>query len=101
LLYSFGGGGSYFVPWASKHFFEPYDIQYHPNANEEAINNGFDNWVQHFTSYWNKWKDAIVSSASGLDVRTLGSHILLKEPTIHRRVFVAYPYSFKVDTAGN
>ncbi|MQY58605.1 MAG: ABC transporter substrate-binding protein, partial [Clostridia bacterium] len=101
LLYYLGGGGSYFVPWAPKHFFEQYHIKYNPNANEEAIKNGFDNWVQQFTSYWNKWKDAIVSSAYGLEVPTLGSHILLKEPTTQRRVFVANPYYFKVDTAGN
>lgn len=101
LLYYLGGGGSYFVPWAPKHFFEQYHIKYNPNANEEAIKNGFDNWVQQFTSYWNKWKDAIVSSAYGLEAPTLGSHILLKEPTTQRRVFVANPYYFKVDTAGN
>ena len=101
LLYYLGGGGSYFVPWAPKHFFEQYHIKYNPNANEEAISKGFDNWVQQFTSYWNKWKDAIVSSAYGLEVPTLGSHILLKEPTTQRRVFVANPYYFKVDTAGN
>jgi len=101
LLYYLGGGGSYFVPWAPQHFFEQYHIKYNPNANEEAIKNGFDNWVQQFTSYWNKWKDAIVSSAYGLEVPTLGSHILLKEPTTQRRVFVANPYYFKVDTAGN
>lgn len=101
LLYYLGGGGSYFVPWAPKHFFEQYHIKYNPNANEEAIKNGFDNWVQQFTSYWNKWKDAIVSSAYGLEVPTLGSHILLKEPTTQRRVFIANPYYFKVDTAGN
>ena len=101
LLYYLGGGGSYFVPWAPKHFFEQYHIKYNPNANEEAIKNGFDNWVQQFGSYWNKWKDAIVSSSYGLKVPTLGSHILMKEPTTQRRVFVANPYYFKVDTAGN
>ena len=101
LLYYLGGGGSYFVPWAPQHFFEQYHIKYNPNANEEAIKNGFDNWVQQFRSYWDKWKDAIVSSAYGLEVPTLGSHILLKEPTTQRRVFVANPYYFKVDTAGN
>jgi len=101
FLYYLGGGGSYFVPWAPQHFLQQYHIKYNPNVNEEAIKNGFDNWVQQFTSYWNKWKDAIVSSAYGLEVPTLGSHILLKEPTTQRRVFVANPYYFKVDTAGN
>ncbi|MBA7537433.1 Periplasmic alpha-galactoside-binding protein [subsurface metagenome] len=101
LLYHLGGGGSYFVPWAPQHFLQQYHIKYNPNANEEAISKGFDNWVQQFTAYWNKWKDAIVSTAYGLEVPTLGSHILLKEPTTERRVYVANPYYFKVDTAGN
>jgi len=101
LLYSLGGNQSYFVPWAPQHFLQQYHIKYNPNANEEAIKNGFDNWVQQFSSYWNKWKDAIVSTAYGLEVPDLGSHILLKEPTTQRRVYVANPYYFKVDTAGN
>jgi len=101
LLYSLGGNHSYFVPWAPQHFLQQYHIKYNSNANEEAIKNGFDDWVQQFSSYWNKWKDAIVSSAYGLEVPTLGSHILLKEPTTQRRVYVANPYYFKVDTAGN
>jgi len=101
LLYYLSGIGSYFVTWAPQHFLQQYHIKYNPNANEEAIKNGFDNWVQQFGFYWNKWKDAVVSSPYGLKVPTLGSHILFKEPTTQRRVFVANPYYFKVDTAGN
>ncbi|MBW2593438.1 MAG: ABC transporter substrate-binding protein, partial [Deltaproteobacteria bacterium] len=62
LLYYLGGGGSYFVPWAPKHFFKQYHIKYNPKANEEAKKNGYDNWVQQFGVYWNKWKDAVIAS---------------------------------------
>ncbi len=101
LLYYLAGTGSYFAPWAPEHFLQQYHIKYNPSANEEAIKNGFDDWVQQFGCYWNKWKDAIVSSPYGMKVPTLESHILFKEPTTQRRVFVANPYYFKVDTAGN
>jgi peptide/nickel transport system substrate-binding protein len=101
LLYYFGGGGSYFVPWAPKHFLKQYHIKYNPKANEDAKKNGFDNWVQQFGVYYNKWKDAIVSSSYGLKVPTLGSHIMKEEVNTQRRIFVANPYYFKIDTAGN
>lgn len=101
LLYYLGGAGSYFVPWAPKHFLEQYHIKYNAKANDEARKNGFDNWVHQFSAYWNKWKDAIVSSPYGLKVPTLESHIMKEEVNTQRRIFVANPYYFKIDTAGN
>ena len=100
LLYYLGGGGSYFDLWAPKHFLKQYHIKYNPKANEEAKKNGFDNWVQQFGVYWNKWKDAVVASPYGLKVPTLESHLMTKIST-QRRIFVANPYYFKIDTAGN
>jgi len=100
LLYYLGGGGSYFDLWAPKHFLKQYHIKYNPEANEEAKKNGFDGWVQQFGVYWNKWKDAIIASPYGLKVPTLESHLMTKIST-QRRVFVANPYYFKIDTAGN
>jgi len=101
LLYYLGGGGSYFDPWAPKHFLQQYHIKYNPNANEDAKKAGFDDWVQQFGVYWNKWKDATIASPYGVKVPTLESHIMQEEPTTQRRLFVANPYYFKVDTAGN
>ncbi len=101
MLYRLAGSGSYFDPFAPKHFLKKYLPKYNPNANAEAIKNGFDNWQQQFGVYWNKWKDAIVSSPYGVKVPTLESYLLLKAPTTERRVYIANPYYFKVDTAGN
>ena len=101
LLYYLGGAGSYFDPWAPKHFLKQYHIKYNPQANEEAKKNGFDGWVQQFGAYWNKWKDAIVSGPNGMKVPTLESHIMKEEINTQRRIFIANPYYFKVDTAGN
>ncbi len=101
LLYYFGGVGSYYDPFAPKHFLKQYHIKYNPKANEEAQKEGFDNWVQRFCVYWNKWKDAIVAKPSGLNVPTLESHILKEVPTPQERIFVANPFYFKIDTAGN
>jgi peptide/nickel transport system substrate-binding protein len=100
FLYYLGGDGSYFDAFAPKHFLKQYHIKYNPKANEDAKKNGFDDWVQQFGSYWNKWKDAIVASPYGLKVPTLESHLMTKIST-QRRIFIANPYYFKVDTAGN
>ncbi len=101
LLYYLGGSGSYFDAFAPKHFLEQYHITYNPNADKEAKANGYDNWVQQFGTYWNKWKDAIVAGPEGVRVPTLESHILQEVPTTQRRIYIANPYYFKVDTAGN
>jgi len=101
LLYYLGGAGSYFDPWAPKHFLKQYHIKYNPKADEEAKKNGFDGWVQQFGAYWNKWKDAIVSGPYGMKVPTLESHIMKEELNTQRRIFIANPYYFKIDTAGN
>lgn len=101
LLYYLGGGGSYFVPWAPKHFLKQYHIKYNPKASEEAKKNGFDTWVQQFGNYFNKWKDAIVSGPAGMKVPTLESHIMKEEINTQRRIYIANPYYFKIDTAGN
>ncbi len=101
LLYFIGGSGSFYDVFAPKHFLKQYHIKYNPNATKEAIANGYDSWVQQFSVYWNKWKDAVVASPAGVNVPTLESHILYEEPTTQRRIFIANPYYFKVDTAGN
>ncbi len=101
LLYYLGGNGSTFDAFAPKHFLKQYHIKYNPNANKEAIAAGYDNWVQQFSTYWNKWKDAVVAGPEGVKVPTLESHYLIEVPTTQRRLFIANPYYFKVDTAGN
>jgi len=101
LLDFLGGSGSYFDFFAPKHFLKKYHIKYNSNANKEALTNGYDGWVQQFGIYWNKWKDAVISGPEGVKIPTLESHILLEVPTTQRRLFIANPYYFKVDTAGN
>jgi len=101
MLYRLAGSGSYWAAFAPKHFLKNYHIKYNPNANEEAKKNGFDDWVQQFALLWSKWKSIVVTTSYGLKVPTLESHILSEEPTAQRRLFVANPYYFKVDTAGN
>ncbi len=101
LLFYLGGNGSTFDAFAPKHFLKQYHIKYNPNANKEAIAAGYDNWVQQFGTYWNKWKDAVVAGPEGVKVPTLESHYLIEVPTTQRRLYIANPYYFKVDTAGN
>ena len=101
LLYFLGGGGSYFAPWAPKHFLTEFHLKYNPKANELAKADGLDTWTKYYGGiYWHKWKDAVVTSPFALKVPVLESHVLMAAPNTQRRVFEANPYYFKVDTAG-
>jgi len=100
FLYYLGAGG-YYAAYAPKHFLKEYHIKYNVNADRIAKEKGFDGWVSYFNVHWNKWKDTLTSSPYGLGVPTLESHILKVEPDTQRRIFIANPYYFKVDTAGN
>ncbi len=101
LLFYLAGNGSYYDPFAPKHFLEKLHLKYNPDADKQAKELGFDNWAHRFKQYWNKWKDAVVNKPSGLEVPTLESHVLKDVPNESQRVYVANPYYFKVDTAGN
>jgi peptide/nickel transport system substrate-binding protein len=85
-----------FNEWAPKHFMEQFHIKYNPEANELAKQEGFEDWTLLFGSYWDRWADAMNRPG----VPTLHSHILARKPTTEDRLFVANPYYFKVDTAG-
>ncbi len=101
LLFYLGGVGSYSDPYAPMHFLKEFHINYNPKANEIAVEKGFKDWTHRFRQYWSKWTDAVVMRPSGLEVPTLESHILKEAPTPVSRKFIANPYYFKVDTAGN
>ena len=101
LLFFLGGNGSYYDPFAPKHFLKQFHIKYNPDADRQAKANGFENWASQFKTYWNRWKDGVVNKASGLEVPTLESHILKEVPTKKSRIFIANPFYFKIDTAGN
>lgn len=94
------GNGSYFTIFEAKHYLAPMHIKYNPKADEEAKAAGYDGWVQRFTKFWNKWKDATTAIPEGVDIPTLESHIMIAPLTTQRRNFAANPYFFKVDTSG-
>ncbi len=101
LLHFLSTGGSYFAPYAPKHHYTKYHIKYNPKADEEAKAAGQENWIKNFHRIWNKWKDAENIPAHALTRPTLESHIVEVETNTQRRIFIANPYYFKVDTAGN
>ncbi len=101
LLHFLATGGSYYAPYAPKHHYAKYHIKYNPKAGDEAKAAGQDGWVKNFHRIWNKWKDAETIPAHALTRPTLESHILEVETNTQRRIFVANPYYFKIDTAGN
>lgn len=91
----------YFVPWAPKHYLKKFHMKYNSDADKNAKAKKFDGWASFFYSHWNKWKDTLTSSPYGYGVPTLESHILKVKANSQRRIYIANPYYFKVDTAGN
>lgn len=100
MLYYFATNGSYFAPYAPKHHYVAYHAAYNPKAEEEAKKAGFEGWVQRFGQIYHRWKDAETLTAHALTRPTLESHVMEVEPDTQRRVFVANPYYFKVDSSG-
>jgi len=101
LLHYLATGGSYFAAYAPKHHYTKYHIKYNPEANDEAKAAGHESWTQRFGLIWHKWKDAENITPHALTRPTLESHIIELETNTQRRQYIANPYYFKVDTAGN
>lgn len=100
LLHFLATGGSYFAPYAPKHHYVKYHLKYNPKAEDEAKAANTENWVKNFHRIWSRWKDAETIPAHAVTRPTLESHILEVETNTQRRIFIANPYYFKVDTAG-
>ena len=101
FLHYLATSGSWFRPYAPKKFLSTLHPKYNSNADADAKAGGYDDWVQKFKKYWSRWYDVNVSTEAGLETPTLESYILENLATTERRVFIANPYYFKVDTAGN
>ncbi|MCC7049935.1 MAG: ABC transporter substrate-binding protein [Alphaproteobacteria bacterium] len=101
FLHYLATGGSFFEVWAPKHYYTAYHIKYNPKADEEAKAANAENWVKRFKQLWDKWKDAETINPASVKRPTLESHILEVETNTQRRIFIANPYYFKVDSAGN
>ncbi|HQZ11405.1 MAG TPA: ABC transporter substrate-binding protein [Devosia sp.] len=100
LLTYMATSGSYFTPFAPRHYFEKLHGAYNANADAEAKAAGYENWTKRFDDVWDKWMDAQTLTATGLEIPTLESHVLELEPTTEQRLFKANPYYFKVDSSG-
>lgn len=84
-------------PWKPKHFLEEHHVRYNPDIRETAKEEGFEDWASYyFANCFGNWQDSV--HQYGLP--KLESHILVEETTEYK-TFVANPYYFKVDTAGN
>ncbi len=92
--------GSYFAPYAPKHVLAPLHIRHNPDSDKEARAAGYDDWVDRFRVYWNKWRDELYDTEESLKVPTLDSHMLAETPTQEERRYVANPYYFKLDSSG-
>ena len=87
---------TYTHEWAPKHFLMDKHIKYNPQADEEAKAEGFESWTQRFIPlFYADWEDA--NHMYGLP--KLEAWIKVDETPEHQ-LYVANPYYYKVDTAG-
>jgi peptide/nickel transport system substrate-binding protein len=91
---------TYIQMYAPKHFLEDKHLAYNADANAVAAAAGYSDWIAHFYSWHNDWQDAVHHlSDVGYMPPKLESHVLVVE-TPEFQLFVANPFYFKVDTAG-
>lgn len=83
-------------PYAPKHFLKQFHIDYNPDANDLATEQGYEDWTQLMSQYWHGWQDAWRRAGTPV----VDSHMLAKDPDTEERVYVPNPYYWKVDTAG-
>jgi peptide/nickel transport system substrate-binding protein len=87
---------TYTHEWAPKHFLMDKLPKYNPQADEEAKAEGFDSWTARFIPlFYSDWEDA--NHMYGLP--KLEGWIKVDETPEHQ-LYVANPYYYKVDTAG-
>ena len=87
---------TYTHEWAPKHFLQDLLPKYNPNADDDAKAEGFDSWTARFIPlYYSDWEDA--NHQYGLP--KLEAWIKVDETPEHQ-LYVANPYYYKVDTAG-
>ncbi len=84
------------------HYFKQFHIDYNPDANELAAEQGFDGWVQMFgakmSPYNFTWN---LGSETDPYAPTLNTFVFVSEDTFGNKLYERNPYFFKVDTAGN
>ena len=86
--------GSDWNSFHPKHYLKKWHINYNPDANELAKEEGFDNWWEAF--YYHYWW----APQKDLDKPTLQPWVF-KESTTTHKIFERNPYYHMVDTAGN
>lgn len=102
---------TYVQPYQPKHFFEKFHPALNADANANAQALGYENGYELIKAYYGNsdWMDTPSPMLTAGDkladlpaatMPTLESHILVKESTEGRH-YVANPYFFQVDTAGN
>lgn len=85
-------------PWRARHYLEQFHIAYNPNANEDAVAAGYDNWQLYFQAMGAA--TTYNYGAQNPELPVLGPWRPVSNDT-QRQQYERNPYYFKVDTEGN
>lgn len=84
------------------HYFQQFHIDYNPDADELADEQGYENWAQMFNAkmspYNFTWN---LGSETDPYAPTLNTFVFVSADSFGNKLYERNPYFFKVDTAGN
>ena len=84
------------------HYFQQFHIDYNPDANDLAAEQGFEDWVQMFNAKMNPYNFTWnLGSETDPYAPTLNTYVFVSEDTFGNKLYERNPYFFKVDTEGN
>ena len=84
------------------HYFKQFHIDYNPDVNALAAENGFEDWVQMFNARMNPYTFTWnLGSETDPYAPTLNTIVFVREDSFGNKSYERNAYFFKVDTAGN
>ena len=84
------------------HYFKQFHIDYNPDANDLAAEEGFDGWAQLLNARLRpNTHTGTTASDTIAGIPTLNTYMFVSEDSFGNKYFGRNPYFFKVDIAGN
>ena len=92
-----GPHGALELGTSPRHYLEQFHIDYNPDVEELAEEEGYEDWVDLYWDHMGLWGQAYVDEPAP----TLGAWVMQNDIEEGRVVFERNPYYYKIDTEGN